>query len=95
MGELCVQKRYTKISYCLKKTKMDGLKFCLFISVNLFLESVRASVIVNTDLGKVEGVEVKSVIKNDKYYSFMGIPYGKAPIDGLRFKVRTQIHLKK
>ncbi|XP_004933450.1 juvenile hormone esterase [Bombyx mori] len=48
--------------------------------------AVEGGVIVETNSGKVEGLEVKSIIKDEKFYSFLSIPYGKAPIGALRFK---------
>lgn len=53
--------------------------------------AVEGGVIVETNSGKVEGLEVKSIIKDEKFYSFLSIPYGKAPIGALRFKVRKTL----
>lgn len=44
--------------------------------------------IVKTNSGQVEGVKVKSILKNEEYYSFMGIPYARPPVGKLRFMVR-------
>lgn len=60
------------------------LYFLIFVVISVKL--VEAKLIVKTDVGSVEGIEVQSIIKNEKYYSFMGIPYGKAPVGPLRFK---------
>lgn len=48
-----------------------------------------ANVIVETKLGKVAGKRVDSIIPNEKYYSFLGIPYAEPPVGELRFKVRS------
>ncbi|XP_068620372.1 juvenile hormone esterase-like [Battus philenor] len=45
-----------------------------------------ADVIVETKNGKVAGIEVNSIIPNEKYYSFLGIPYAQPPIGELRLK---------
>ncbi|XP_013187492.2 esterase E4 [Amyelois transitella] len=46
---------------------------------------VNGDIIVETESGKIAGVEVKSIINNEKYYSFMGIPYAEPPVGKLRF----------
>ncbi|CAG9564144.1 unnamed protein product [Danaus chrysippus] len=46
---------------------------------------VNGDVIVETTSGKVAGREVESILPNEKYYSFLGIPYAKPPTDKLRF----------
>lgn len=54
-----------------------------------------ATVIVDTNYGPVRGLKRTSVV-GDQYISFRGIPYAKAPIGDLRFKVClsriTQLH---
>ncbi|KAJ0174243.1 hypothetical protein K1T71_010389 [Dendrolimus kikuchii] len=57
-----------------------------FIFVLFSILMVEGQVIVDTYSGKVEGVEVKSIIPDEKYYSFMGIPYAEPPVGRLRFK---------
>ncbi|CAH2042177.1 unnamed protein product, partial [Iphiclides podalirius] len=60
----------------------------LFVCI-LFLHCltiISTDVIVETKLGKIAGIEIQSIIPNEKYYSFLGIPYAKPPIDELRFK---------
>lgn len=64
-------------------------KVCLVLCLIFCIKLVDGNVIVETASGKVSGVEVKSIIKDEKYYSFMGIPYGEAPVADLRFKVRV------
>lgn len=51
--------------------------------------------IVEVKQGKLEGAEGKSVLSDEVYYSFLGIPYAKPPIGDLRFRVRlSYVHLK-
>lgn len=56
------------------------------------------STVVKTSYGPIQGVEVTSQF-GYKYAGFQGVPYGKAPIGELRFKVskiayskQTNIH---
>lgn len=42
--------------------------------------------IVDTDLGKIRGVKKVSALATP-YSAFLGVPYAKAPIGELRFKV--------
>lgn len=65
------------------------MKACLVIFGLFLIKIINADIIVDTSLGKVAGVEVNSILKNEKYYSFMGIPYGKPPVGDLRFLVST------
>ncbi|XP_053615032.2 juvenile hormone esterase [Plodia interpunctella] len=53
--------------------------FCWIIAV------VTGDIVVDTESGKVAGVEVKSIVQNEKFYSFMGIPYAEPPVGNLRF----------
>lgn len=46
------------------------------------------AMIVETKYGKIRGFGNKSV-SGRKYFSFLGIPYAKPPIDELRFLVST------
>lgn len=66
---------------------MGGIKLCFVVYGVFLIKIINADVIVDTSLGKVEGVEVKSILKDEKYYSFMGIPYAKPPVGDLRFLV--------
>lgn len=52
--------------------------------------SIRAVVKVNE--GRVCGIKEKSIHSGKEYYAFYGVPFGKPPINRLRFKVRTFIH---
>lgn len=42
--------------------------------------------IVHTKNGQVMGTIESTLLDHRKYYAFRGIPYGRAPIDALRFK---------
>lgn len=44
---------------------------------------------VETKTGRVRGKLNETLFDKKYYYSFRGIPYGKAPIGDLRFKVRS------
>lgn len=57
-----------------------GVFFCI-----IYL--VKGNVIVETKSGKVAGVEVSSILKNEKFYSFFSIPYAEPPVGNLRFMV--------
>lgn len=60
----------------------------LFACILLYsLNVISANFIVETKSGKVAGKEVHSILRDEKYYSFLGIPYGQPPIGELRFKV--------
>lgn len=43
--------------------------------------------IVETKSGRVRGIRKQTLLNEVEYYSFKGIPYAKAPIGKLRFKV--------
>ncbi|CAG9795648.1 unnamed protein product [Diatraea saccharalis] len=62
---------------------MDVLKFSGVIVYLLTL--VHGELIVETSTGKVRGVEVSSIIKNEKFYSFFSIPYAEPPTGANRF----------
>lgn len=47
-------------------------------------------IIAETEYGKVQGVKTNSVL-NDPYIQFLGIPYAKAPLKELRFKVNSAL----
>ncbi|XP_049876606.1 juvenile hormone esterase-like [Pectinophora gossypiella] len=57
----------------------------VFLLFTISFVKIRGNVIVNTSSGQVEGVELSSIIQNEKYYSFMGIPYAEPPVGPLRF----------
>lgn len=62
-----------------------------FKAIVLVLSVINSSkcddLIVTTSLGKVEGKQVDSILPNEKYYAFLGIPYAKPPVGELRFMV--------
>lgn len=43
--------------------------------------------VIRTDNGLVRGQREKTLLKNQDYYAFKGIPFAKPPIGDLRFKV--------
>lgn len=42
---------------------------------------------IETKYGQIRGFKRTSLLEKVDFYSFLGIPYAKAPIDQLRFKV--------
>lgn len=42
---------------------------------------------IGTNSGRVRGKRNQTLYDETRYYSFRGIPFGKAPIGDLRFKV--------
>ncbi|CAH0401345.1 unnamed protein product [Chilo suppressalis] len=62
---------------------MDALKICGIVLYILTL--VQGDFVVETDSGKVAGVEVASIIENENFYSFYSIPYAEPPIGSNRF----------
>ncbi|CAG5048702.1 unnamed protein product [Parnassius apollo] len=61
-----------------------NLLICFLIICCLTI--INANIIVETKLGKVAGNEVDSIIPNEKYFSFLGIPYAKPPVGALRLQ---------
>lgn len=51
------------------------------------VNKITGDVIVDTKSGKISGLEVKSIFPDEKYYSFLSIPYAQPPIGKLRFRV--------
>lgn len=45
------------------------------------------SSIVETESGRVRGRKNYTLYESRQYYEFKGIPYARAPVDELRFKV--------
>lgn len=60
----------------------------LLILIFIVISSVNAEYVIETKLGKVSGLEVNSILKNKKFYSFLSIPYAVPPVGELRFMVR-------
>lgn len=52
------------------------------------------AILINTNNGAVIGRKRLSV-KNDEFYSFHQIPYGKPPVGELRFKVSYSYYVGK
>lgn len=51
--------------------------------------------IVETTHGKVQGKVLKTLLKNEEYFGFMGIPYAAPPVKEMRFLVRKNADLVK
>lgn len=51
------------------------------------------TLIVQTNSGPVRGALRHGVDKQTEFYAFKGIPYGKAPVGELRFKVSKKLFL--
>ncbi|XP_059059024.1 esterase E4-like [Achroia grisella] len=63
---------------------MVAIPFILLLYISS-LAICNGDVIVETSTGRVSGIQVKSILENEKYYSFMGIPYAEPPVGELRF----------
>ena len=44
--------------------------------------------IVQTKNGKVQGKKLVTILEQNEYYAFKGIPFAQPPIGNLRFKVK-------
>lgn len=67
---------------------MAGKQLLVLVILLIFYVAFSvANTVVETNSGKVKGIKVKSILKNEQYYSFLGIPYGKPPVGELRFMV--------
>lgn len=70
-----------------------NVRVCIIV---LFVVNiVNGDVIVETTSGKVAGRQVESILPDEKYYSFLGIPYAKPPTDKLRFMVSRNVYILK
>lgn len=58
---------------------------------DLITDPIDERPIIVTGLGRIQGSVLKSRM-GSLFYGFRGIPYGKAPVGDLRFKV-TFIHI--
>lgn len=74
------------------KAKIKNPKMLSFIQLYLFHLLILIvncdSLIVKTGSGRVQGLVLTTLLNNEKYYAFRGIPYAKPPIAKLRFKVQ-------
>lgn len=43
--------------------------------------------------GALKGLQNKTLLSNKPYVSFLGIPYAQAPVNDLRFKVNSFVHI--
>lgn len=74
--------------------KMYSIKFLSFQTMLILIGVVQAYdkyKIVETDSGPIRGVRNTTLLNGAIFYAFKGIPYAKAPIGDLRFKVITKI----
>ena len=63
------------------------LSFCVILTEIHCMDDDSTFCTVNTTSGKVRGKQNQTLFDKIPYYSFRGIPYAKAPIGNLRFKV--------
>lgn len=79
-------------------TKMFNTIFSFFVFFTLFLitegQPDSSHRIVETKNGLIRGVRLKTLLKNLDYFAFRGVPYGKAPIGELRFKVNKIVLIR-
>lgn len=69
------------------------MQLILFCSVLCFsISATMSEPLVTVEQGTLLGKELKSE-KNNLYHSYTGIPYAKAPVGDLRFKVGQYILL--
>lgn len=61
----------------------------VILSMENYTESFPNRFTVLTDNGRIRGKLNETLFDKKLYYSFRGIPFGKAPIAELRFKVRS------
>lgn len=61
--------------------------FLICIVTNAVADDINEYRIVETNTGQIRGIRKTSMLKKTDFYSFKGIPYAKAPIGHLRFKV--------
>lgn len=77
---------------------MSCIRMVLFCALILYaIKSLNCEryKIVETNNGKVRGLEGITLLKNVSYFSFKSIPYAKPPVGDLRFKVLKTMNLCK
>lgn len=65
-----------------------------FLLINSFIFLAVSGVeekckVINCKNGLIRGTESRSMLQNVTFCSYKGIPYGKAPVGELRFKVNS------
>lgn len=60
-----------------------------FVAPTQAVEGNEEFCIVETNIGRVRGKLNQTLFEKKPYYSFRGIPFAKAPIGNLRFKVKS------
>lgn len=89
----CIEQLQILSSKTWKFVKMLRLcTFLLCITVLGIVNCMNDTVVTKT--GVIRGKLQKTIWYNKSYYSYKGIPYGKAPVGELRFKVLFFILLK-
>lgn len=58
-----------------------------------FFFQPRQKMTVTLEQGTLQGLLYKTQLSNKSYFSFLGIPYAKPPINELRFKVNDLFEL--
>lgn len=70
---------------------MYSIKMLLLFQTTLILAGIVQAYdkykVIETDNGPIRGVRNTTLINGAIYYSYRGIPFAKAPIKDLRFKV--------
>lgn len=63
----------------------------IFLCLNFFVYSIKCEnpdfKFISTDNGFYKGLRQRTLYENKEYFSFRGIPYANAPINGLRFEL--------
>lgn len=63
--------------------------FFVFYHVEATVSAQGSDPIVNTRSGQLQGFVDKSNVTGETFLSFLGVPYAKPPVGGLRFEVST------
>lgn len=70
---------------------MWNFKFLVYVALfsPYFIASIEGYKFKNieTNYGWIRGLQKQTLLKNQDYYAFRGIPYAKSPEKELRFKV--------